>query len=456
MSEGPEKRSAAAWVLTTFCGLTLGLWVLTPVWVDAPVWAWGCGLVGALTGAALLQRAAQAQAGDSGLSGHSAACAAGQALLRAPSEPALRRGLAFWAVLGAVACAVGLLGGWHHEEGWRTMRQDGKVWLTALMLAWVVSQTGVVRQCLGSMQWLPAHRWIGLWALACAVQMGLALACAVWLPRADLPVGAIPWATTVAIGVAAAAPWCAAALRKPLEPSPQPWEAWLLASACAMGVVAVVLSRSRAAWVVLPWVLWTAIRHTRRPWRSAAWMGAAAMVALGLALLYDAHQPVAVERGLRLLDLWQEWNQAGPPDPSTSIGSRRLMWAAAWSALLEHPGWGIGAVQRIALVQSVVPPALMPGVEPLLHVHQQFLNQALDHGLPGLIAAVCTAVGPLCVAWQLRGTVAAQSLVGVSLVHTTGLLFNANMTHGPYVFAWCLSLCWVIGRHLMVKPPTPP
>jgi O-antigen ligase len=107
----------------------------------------------------------------------------------------------------------------------------------------------------------------------------------------------------------------------------------------------------------------------------------------------------------------------------------------------------VGVAQRIELVQQVVPPERMSGVAPLVHVHQQFLNQAVDHGLPGLVGALLSAAAPFALAWRARPNVMRWQFLGIGVVHGTGLLFNANMTHGPYAFNVALSLLAVLLMH---------
>jgi O-antigen ligase len=200
------------------------------------------------------------------------------------------------------------------------------------------------------------------------------------------------------------------------------------------GLAAVVLSRSRGAWIILPWLAVLLVLQSRHRLRMAGLLTAVALVLGGAGVAYDARQPVQVERGLRLLDLWAELRQVGQPQASTSIGSRVLMWHMAVQTVQEHPWAGVGPIERVRRVQAVVPPEALSDVAPLVHVHQQFLNQAMDYGLPGLLAAALSLAAfgiaaVRCPPGRLR-----LQLVGLSVVHGVGLCFNANLTHGPYAF----------------------
>ena len=114
---------------------------------------------------------------------------------------------------------------------------------------------------------------------------------------------------------------------------------------------------------------------------------------------------------------------------------------------MTHPWTGIGQAARAALVQQVVPPSVLPDVDPLVHVHQQFLNQAVDHGLPGLMAALLSAGALAAAAWTAPAGPLRWQWAGIAVVHTGGLLFNANMTHGPYVFTVAMAMATATLMH---------
>jgi O-antigen ligase len=82
-----------------------------------------------------------------------------------------------------------------------------------------------------------------------------------------------------------------------------------------------------------------------------------------------------------------------------------------------------------------------------VHVHQQFLNQAVDHGVPGLLASVLCAAAPFALAWRAAPGAMRWQCLGVGVVHGMGLLFNANMTHGTYAVTYALSLMALVGMH---------
>lgn len=447
--------------LHVLMALALVFTVVGPLRSDLPSWAWSWWLLASLVALALWARARRAAHGQGTTAASPSGVGSGfwPGPMPAPLRPALLMLLS--------AALIDLFMGLWHGGGWDLLRQDGKV-LLSLPMAWLVlaglglqaQQTEVYRgqetgwpprrghssgpQATGLHQ--PAALYEALcWAMG--LQMVVALAVALYWPRAWLPATPIPWATAVALNVAVLAPL---ALVRPgasggVDCSFE-GRAWRLGLGLAVlaGVVAVVLSRSRAAWVVLPWLglLVVAFAPRRAPAAVAvlAMMGAV----LGAGLWYDSLQPAQVERGMRLLDLVQELTQWSQSDAGTSVGSRLVLWEAAWNSLWAHPWVGIGVEARIALVQTVVPPDTLPDVAPLVHVHQQFLNQAVDHGLPGLMAALLCAGAPFALAWRAPTTTMRWQCLGVGVVHTVGLMFNANMTHGTYAVNFGLVLMAIL------------
>lgn len=411
--------------------------VVGPLRSDLPSWAWSWWLLASMVAAGMVIASAHRSAPG----GHGVGVPA-EGLRPTPHPQGLKHRLGpALALLVAVGLIDLMMCLWHGGD-WDILRQDGKVVL-ALPMAWlVVTVQGRARGAAAAPPEAAQLHEALCWALG--LQMVVALAVALCWPRAWLPATSIPWATAVALNLAVLAPLVLAP-RGDAPPFPE-GRAWRVGLGLAVmaGVVAVVLSRSRAAWLVLPWLGVLAVVFSPRRLPTAATALALATLALAAGLWYDSQQPAQVERGMRLLDLVQELAQLGQPDAGTSVGSRLVLWEAAWNSLWAHPWTGIGVEQRIALVQSVVPPETLRDVAPLVHVHQQFLNQAVDHGLPGLLAAVLGAAAPFALAWRAPSRTMRWQCLGVGVVHGVGLLFNANMTHGTYAVNLALSLMAII------------
>lgn len=409
-------------LIPLFVALALLTTVGLPLHPDAPAWAWSWWLFAAL--AALV-------ASPSSTPGHSPASA-----VRHTLGPAM-------ACLLAACLLNALMGAWH-GEGWRTMRQDGKVLLALPTIGLLIAGgrlTDAMAKGAGFSSDDSAARLREAVGWALGLQLVVAMVVALQWPRAWLPATSIPWATAVAMSIAVLAPLA-------LSPDGQASEsrAWRagLALAIVAGLAAVVWSRSRAAWIIMPWLGVLMVALSTRRGRSAVIVSVLSLAAVAAGLWYDSQQPAQVERGVRLLDLLQELQGLDEPDVRTSLGSRWLLWQAGWETLWSHPWTGIGLAERIALVQRVVPPDQLTGVAPLVHVHQQFLNQGVDHGLPGLAAAMLSAAAPFALAWRSGSNLMRWQCFGVGMVHGIGLLFNANMTHGPYAFHLGLTLAAIL------------
>lgn len=417
-------------VFKMFMALALLCTVAGPLRTDLPSWAWSWYLLAAgVACTALIFNPRQVAASSE--SGGVWAERWGTQGLGHRLKPALALLLA----TGVIDLSMCL---WH-GGGWDILRQDGKV-ILALPIAWAVA--GLLAFSKGLAGEPGALHEALCWALG--LQLVVALAVALCWPRAWLPATPIPWATAVALSMAVLAPLVGAP-RGDAPPFPEGL-AWRVGLGLAVlaGAVAVVLSRSRAAWLILPWLGMLAVVFAPRRWPTAAGVLALGAITVGAGLWYDSLQPVQVERGMRLLDLLQELTQEGQPDANTSVGSRLVLWEAAWNSLWAHPWAGIGIEQRVALVQSAVPPETLRDVAPLVHVHQQFLNQAVDHGLPGLLAALLGAAAPFALAWRAGSRTMRWQCLGVGVVHGVGLMFNANMTHGTYAVNLALSLMAII------------
>ncbi|MFM8509748.1 MAG: O-antigen ligase family protein [Betaproteobacteria bacterium] len=429
--------------LHVLMALALVFTVVGPLRSDLPSWAWSWWLLASLVALVVWARAHRAAAGHGTVA--ESPSGVGSGFWPGPMPAHLRPAL----LMLLSAALIDLFMGLWHGGGWDLLRQDGKV-LLSLPMAWLVLAGLGLHGRSTDPQATDLHPTAALYETLCwamGLQMVVALAVALYWPRAWLPATPIPWATAVALNVAVLAPL---ALVRPgasggaaLSFEGRAWRLGLGLAVLA-GVVAVVLSRSRAAWVVLPWLGLLVVAYAPR--RAVAAVAVLAMMGavLGAGLWYDSLQPAQVERGIRLLDLVQELTQWNQPDAGTSVGSRLALWEAAWNSLWAHPWVGIGVEARIALVQTVVPPDTLPDVAPLVHVHQQFLNQAVDHGLPGLMAALLCAGAPFALAWRAPTTTMRWQCLGVGVVHTVGLMFNANMTHGTYAVNFGLVLMAIL------------
>jgi O-antigen ligase len=89
-------------------------------------------------------------------------------------------------------------------------------------------------------------------------------------------------------------------------------------------------------------------------------------------------------------------------------------------------------------------------------VHNEYLHQLIDHGLPGLLSQIAFLFGLLYTTLQLRrigsGT-AAMALGGILLMYAVGSLSNVNFAHN--YFSAGLSLMTGLSIGLLGPPRSP-
>jgi O-antigen ligase len=367
---------------------------------------------------------------------------------------------------GALGWRAGLMP-WREAPGWL------RTWVHVALLAAV---------CQGVMvlywhdPWGERHGEIRLLLGALAVWAGCraALDWRTWLARAATALGLAAWAGLGLVLVAG---------REAVPTHPIPWagglgmaSVWLLAmglwreqpaalrrfwlASGLAAVMAVLASRSRGAFGVLLW--WALVGlmvwwRQGRPWPGSAsrwrWPLAAMLAALMLLL---SMSPV-VQRPL------QAWHEAVDEvrlsrtdmaqASETSVGARLYLWRRSLEQIAQSPWLGHGRAARKHYIQQWAQEAQSDVVQQLGHVHNEYLHQLLDHGLPGLLSQLLYIFGLLLVARQLQRSghgLTALSVAGVVFMHASASLSNVNFAHNYYTsmlsLVLMLSLCMALPR----------
>lgn len=223
----------------------------------------------------------------------------------------------------------------------------------------------------------------------------------------------------------------------------------LLAALSLLLVLAIVFNQSRSSWLGLALVLPVvgAIllrRHAAALDRRHLWHAAA-----GLALLLAV--PAYLGSGVVAERLAQEWGTIEKvlaldfaAVEVTSIGSRVHMWLAAGERIAEHPllGWGPGSAR--ALIGAV------PGLPPLPHFHNLYLQAWVELGLVGLVLLAGLAVALVAAARRARragglgpGAALFLAAAGVYFLVVSLAQVRHDDAHGLAVLAmlsgWALS-----------------
>lgn len=260
--------------------------------------------------------------------------------------------------------------------------------------------------------------------------------------RGSLASNAIPWAVAVSFNACLLLPM---ALSEK-ESAIRRW-VWFFGAACA--IAAVILSQSRGAFLVIPWCglvyawFWHKKTHASHTGFHRTLLGLFCAVTVLLAGAWWG--PGDVLRMRQAVQNIQEFKST--ENYNTSGGARLYLWDLAWVGIKQSPWIGVGSVERMRRIQhagdgsSEAELAKLSEVRQLGHVHNQYLNAALDGGAIGLTALLALLAGMAIATRRLAhiDPVAAWQMGGVLFMHATASLTNVNFLHNYYVMALSLA-----------------
>jgi len=127
-----------------------------------------------------------------------------------------------------------------------------------------------------------------------------------------------------------------------------------------------------------------------------------------------------------------------------SLGSRWHMMGLGVDAAAASPWMGLGAVGRALVVER----AERDVKAPLFHLHNEYLQDWVAYGVPGLLSVLSFPLGLLAAGLMLRraNLGPAIALAGLGLVHFFNGLSNVNTFHNYYgtLFAVCVALPFLL------------
>ncbi|MGE8318063.1 MAG: O-antigen ligase family protein [Comamonas sp.] len=241
------------------------------------------------------------------------------------------------------------------------------------------------------------------------------------------------------------------------------WQRALGALCSLAGVVAVLLSDTRGAWIMAPLVLGLgAVLLWRCGLRRQVLAGLACLVVVvgALGLLRGAD----IERRYDLaMNEVSQYEQAG--HANTSVGQRLAHWKLAWDMGWERPltGWGMEGYR-----QEKARRAAAGSVDPFVlnfdHAHNELLDQFAKRGLVGVALMLLFYGVPIAIFWPTRrrmlacdhqpmdrqilflrvlGVMLPVSYAGFGL---TQVFFAHNSGHLFYVYLLVVLLGALMGR----------
>jgi hypothetical protein len=276
-------------------------------------------------------------------------------------------------------------------------------------------------------------------AMACALGMGVTA-----LYGRETPLHAIAWAVSLSFWVCLLAPMV-------LDPQISTARRRFWGVAVLMGCMGVVLSQSRGVYGLLIWMaLACYVAASNRTllqmstFKLRTWL-ALALVFGGFIWMLSV-QPVWLTSVFhRLSEVWVEasLSQSNPGEAAnTSVGSRLFLWSKALDAIEAQPLFGYGKENSIAMIKQWGLEINSEQVQKLGHLHHEFLDAWVSHGLMGILSLLVLATGMGLVVRKLWAPHprAAQGVLGILFMHLTAGLSNTNMVHNYYGAMLSLSI----------------
>lgn len=204
-------------------------------------------------------------------------------------------------------------------------------------------------------------------------------------------------------------------------------------------VSAIYLSQSRGVWLALIAVViyFVFIKAIQNPVKYLLWF---LMLSCFLAITYYDSD---ILRG-RIHESISEINMMESNNYTSSWGLRLMAWRSAWAGFVENPLLGVGldgfkSIQQQQLLDGIVDSYYVN--YGMYHAHNQFMQNMVVRGVPGLIAAFAILVYPMVFFWQK------SKLMSVGFIITLGVficaLTDVPIEHQNSLYIYLISLFFV-------------
>lgn len=292
------------------------------------------------------------------------------------------------------------------------------------------------------------------------VGSGLAAACALalWLVLAKgsgaAPTNRIPWACALAIGSCAL---LALARLETFSGRRHLQAVWVAAS--FTGLLAVLLSATRGAyglalaWPALAFYLFN-VKVKPTPTVLRTRLKTTLLVVATLVLLTVLIPTRFAQQPLQRMQLaWSEFQSfqvSAAEEANSSVGARLYMWQRSLKAIAASPWIGYGRAGRMAHIRQWGEEANSSVIKDLGHVHNEYLQTLMDHGLWGLASLLSYSLGLLLMARKLVASPdvghkpLAAGLASVVFMHMSSGLSNMNFAHNYYPTVLSLAITLLV------------
>jgi O-antigen ligase len=227
-------------------------------------------------------------------------------------------------------------------------------------------------------------------------------------------------------------------------------ERFIAIAGFACGLVCAFLSGTRSAWLVMPFhfvILYWYLRGQSLPTLTNAVkvVGSVLIVAVvATAAMKVTERYHALESDIVRLD--------EQPDNISSLKARLLLWSAAHKAFLESPLIGHGPQNRMSFVYQTLN---LPTDKQMTftHVHNGFLNAAVDGGILGVLGVLALLAAPLIAARSKEPGPGRDLATAISLLLVTsyvitgmfGIMFGHDATDAVFIYL-TIVICWLPGE----------
>ncbi len=222
-------------------------------------------------------------------------------------------------------------------------------------------------------------------------------------------------------------------------------------------LLSVLLTGARGAYLAIPWLvlsaLWVLLLVGQRPALQRVRLTMRFVLPLlVLTAVTVMTVPKVVNVPAQRLQLALEEIQATvvAGDTQNYVNSpvfvRIRFWQRSWEAIKDSPWLGHGRERRIAMIQEWADDAGSREMARHIHVHNEYLNGWLDHGVIGLASTMCFMLGLFVVA-VLAGRVKVQvgvGVLGIGVLHVLMSLTDTNTGTNNYGVMMSLSMAIIL------------
>ena len=287
------------------------------------------------------------------------------------------------------------------------------------------------------------------------VGTGLAVACllALWLVLTKdsnaAPTNRIPWAAALTLST------CTLLTLARMTTDSRLRYIWLAASMA--GLLAVLASEVRGAfglalvWPALALYLFKVKPTATLPHdRLKTGMKLTAALLLVAVLIPSPFVQKPLERMQIALPEWQASQRSSALGANTSVGARLYIWQRSLGAFTQSPLIGYGREGRLMQMRQWGEEASSPVVKSLGHLHNEYLQTLLDHGLWGMASLLSYSLGLVFMVRKLRaiGDIQDKSLAAglasVLFLHMSAELTNVNFAHNYYPTILSLAVTMLV------------